>query len=368
MNIIGLNFRHRLFFNAIAIFLAAILSTPSIACTGIVLRANDGATIPARTMEFSFDVQSNILVVPAGTLIEKLIMDDERKGGTYRAKYGFGGANALGKPIVVDGVNEKGLYFGAFYFNGLATYQEVNRQNQKQAVSSEELGNYILSQFANVDEVKQALPNLTIVGTWIKEINSFAPFHYAVTDRSGASIVIEITAQGLKMFDNTVNVVTNNPTYDWHLTNLNNYVGLTATNREAQTVGRQNIKPFGEGTGLIGLPGDHTSPSRFVRAAAFANTSLPSENADEAVFKAFHLLNHFDIPKGSIRETINDEVFTDYTVWTSVADTQNAVYYYKTYLTQQVEKVDLAKALKGLDKPKVIKMESGFSVKERSVN
>ena len=163
-----------------------------------------------------------------------------------------------------------------------------------------------------------------------------------------------------------VNVVTNNPTYDWHLTNLNNYVGLTAMNREAQTVGRQTIKPFGEGTGLFGLPGDHSSPSRFVRATAFANTALPSQTADEAVFKAFHLLNHFDIPKGSIREVIQGNVYTDYTVWTSVVDTQSSTYFYKTYLSQQVEKVNLKKALQGLKKPKLIKMESGFSIKDRS--
>jgi len=346
----------------------SLIGSQVLACTGIVLRAKDGATVPARTMEFSFDIHSNILVIPAGTKIEKLVMDEKNDGGSYIAKYGFAGANALDKPIVVDGINEKGLYFGAFYFNHLAKFQELTQENRDEAISSEELGNYILSQFASVSEVKEALPNLVIVGTWIKEINSFAPFHYAVTDHSGESLVIEITKDGLNIFDNTVNVVTNNPTYDWHLTNLNNYVGLTAENRSTQVVGRQQLAPFGEGTGLFGLPGDHSSPSRFVRATAFANSALPSETADEAVFSAFHILNHFDIPKGSIREEINDELFTDYTVWTSVTDTKNAIYYYKTYLTQQVEKVDLEVAFKNLKQPKVIKMESGFSVKDRSID
>ncbi|WP_197469282.1 choloylglycine hydrolase family protein [Oleiphilus sp. HI0125] len=340
---------------------------PSVfACTGIILRALDGTAVPARTMEFSFDVHSNILVVPAGTKIEKLIMDENLTGGTYVTKYGVVGANALDKPIVVDGINEEGLYFGAFYFNGLAEYEKITPANRVKAISSEELGTYILSQFATVDEVKSALPNLTIVGTWIKEIDSFAPFHYAITDRSGESIVVEITADGLKIFDNTVNVVTNNPTFDWHLTNLNNYVGLTAENRGPQIVGRHKVMPFGEGTGLFGLPGDHSSPSRFVRATAFANSVLPSETAEDAVFSAFHLLNHFDIPKGSIREKVQDELFTDYTVWTSVADTKNRIYYYKTYQTQQVEKIDLKFVLKNLHEPKVIKMESGFSVTDRS--
>ena len=343
-----------------------ILQASALACTGIVLHAKDGTVIPARTMEFSFDVQSNILVVPAGTKITKLIMDEKNTGGSYVAKYGFAGANALDKPIVVDGVNEKGLYFGAFYFNQEAVYEKLTDKNRHKAVSSEELGTYILSQFSNVSEVRKGLSDLVIVGTWIKEINSFAPFHYAVTDRSGESVVIEITKDGLKIFDNTINTVTNNPTYDWHLTNLNNYVGLTSENRGAQVVGDRKITPFGEGTGLFGLPGDHSSPSRFVRAAAFANSALPSKNAEEAVFNAFHILNHFDIPKGSIREQINGNLFTDYTVWTSVADTKDPTYYYKTYLTQQVEKVNLKVALKGLKQPKIIKMESGFTVKDKS--
>jgi choloylglycine hydrolase len=343
-----------------------ILQASALACTGIVLHAKDGTVIPARTMEFSFDVQSNILVVPAGTKITKLIMDEKNTGGSYIAKYGFAGANALDKPIVVDGVNEKGLYFGAFYFNHLAEYEKLTAKNQKQAISSEELGNYILSQFSSVAEVKKNIADLVIVGTWIKEINSFAPFHYAVTDQSGESVVIEMTKDGLKIFDNTVNTVTNNPTYDWHLTNLNNYVGLTAKNRGEQVLGRQTLSPVGEGTGLFGLPGDHSSPSRFVRAAAFANSALPTKNAEETVFNAFHILNHFDIPKGSVREETDGNLFTDYTVWTSVADTKDPTYYYKTYLTQQVEKVNLKVALKGLKQPKIIKMESGFTVKDKS--
>jgi choloylglycine hydrolase len=347
---------------------AMIMQASSLACTGIVLYAKDGTVVPARTMEFSFDVQSNILVVPAGTKITKLIMDEKNTGGSYIAKYGFAGANALGKPIVVDGVNEKGLYFGAFYFNQEAVYEKLTEKNKLKAVSSEELGNYILSQFSSVAEVKEALSKIVIVGTWIKEINSFAPFHYAISDKNGESIVIEITESGLKVFDNTINTVTNNPTYDWHLTNLNNYVGLTSENRGAQVVGNQKITPFGEGTGLFGLPGDHSSPSRFVRAAAFANSALPTESAADTVFNAFHILNHFDIPKGSVREEIDGDTFTDYTVWTSVVDTKEPTYYYKTYLTQQVEKVNLKTALKGLTKPKTIKMESGFTIKDKSAS
>ena len=335
-------------------------------CTGIVLRSEDGVVVPARTMEFGFDIHSNILAIPAGTSIQTLGLNPEKTGFTFQAKYGFLGANGLDMPIVFDGVNTEGLYFGAFYFAGDAVFEELTDENIDRAVSSEELGNWILGQFATVEDVKAALPSIVGVGSYVAEINGFAPFHYAVTDASGASIIIEYTSKGLSIFDNTVNAVTNNPSYDWHMTNLRNYVGLQAMNRGSIQVGGETLSPFGQGSGLLGIPGDHSSPTRFVRAVAFANTSLPCADADDAIFKAFHILNTFDIPKGSIKEEHGDAVLTDYTLWTSAGDTKNAKYYYKTYLTQGVEVVDVRSAVARLSEPATLKMESGFSVRDRT--
>lgn len=356
-----------LFVNLLAVALFFLLATPGllVACTGIILRSLDGVTVPARTMEFSFDIQSNIVVVPAGTRMTTLALNDKEEGFTYTAKYGFVGANCLDKPIVLDGVNEKGLYFGAFYFARNAVFEKLTAENRERAISSEELGSWILSQFATVDEVQAELPKMTIVGTWIEEINSVAPFHYTVTDPTGKSLVIEYTRDGMKVFDNKVNVVTNDPTYDWHQTNLNNYIGLGPVNRDAVTVGNLELRPFGLGSGMVGLPGDLSSPSRFVRAVAFANTSLPAGDVDEAVFNAFHILNAFDIPKGAVREP-GDQGLTDYTIWTSVVDTRNAKYYYKTFQSQAVECIDVRRALAGLDEPATIRMETGFTVRDRT--
>ncbi|MDG1809314.1 MAG: choloylglycine hydrolase family protein [Pirellulaceae bacterium] len=349
------------------VLIALILMVPPAlnACTGIILRTLDGITLIGRTMEFGFDIKSDILVVPAGTKFTTLDGNPEKSGFTFEAKYGFAGANAIGRPVIVDGVNEKGLYFGAFYFLGPAKYAELTSANQKKAISSEELGNWLLSQFATVAEIKAALPGIVVVGTEIKEIGGIAPLHYAVTDATGAAIVIEYTQTGLRIHDNTVNAVTNNPTYDWHLTNLRKYIGLSAVNRETVKVGQQELKPFGQGTGMFGLPGDFSSPSRFVRATAFANHALPSANANEGVFRAFHIMNNFDIPKGAIRES-DSNTLMDYTVWTSVTDTKNAVYYYKTFKTQAVERLDVRKALVDLKSPKIIKMKTEFSVTDRT--
>ncbi len=349
------------------VLIALVLLVPPAlnACTGIILRTLDGITLVGRTMEFGFDIKSDVVVVPAGTKFTTLSGNAEKSGFTYEAKYGFAGANALGRPVVVDGVNEKGLYFGAFYFRGPAKFTALTSDNQGNAISSEELGNWFLSQFATIAEIKEALPSKVVVGTFIKEIDGVAPLHYALTDATGASVVIEYTQAGLTIHDNTVNAVTNNPTYDWQLTNLRKYIGLSAENRETVTVGRQKLKPFGQGTGMFGLPGDFSSPSRFVRATAFANNALPSAHAGEGVFRAFHIMNNFDIPKGAIREP-GSKTLMDYTIWTSVTDTKNAVYYFKAFKTQAVECVDVRKALVNLKSIKLIKMKTEFSITDRT--
>jgi choloylglycine hydrolase len=349
-----------------ALFVGSLTVQSALACTGIVLRAEDGTTVPARTMEFSFDIESDIVAIPAGTQIETLILNPDETGFTFEAKYGFLGANALDMPIVLDGMNTEGLYFGAFYFAGDAVVGEVSDSNRDRAVSSDELGNWILGQFASVAEVREALPTIELVGTYMDAINGFAPFHYTVADATGEVIVVEYTEDGLSIFDNTVNAIANNPPYDWHLTNLRNYIGLDAENRPQITVGSQTLRPFGQGSGMVGLPGDFSSPSRFVRAVAFANSTLPMADGDEAIFRAFHILNAFDIPKGAIRDTTDEGVHTDYTVWTSAADTQTTVYYYKTYLTQAVESVDVKAVVGQLSEPTTLDMETGFSVRDRS--
>jgi choloylglycine hydrolase len=362
------NTQHPLLSKALTFgFITYFLTAQTVmACTGIVLRSADGGTVPARTMEFAFDIDSNVLAIPAGTDINTLVLDPDNTGFSFTTKYGFLGANGLDKPIVFDGMNTEGLYFGAFYFAGSAVFGTVSDENRDRAVSSEEMGNWILGQFASVEEVVAALPTIEVVGTYVDEIKGRVPFHYAVTDSSGASVVIEYTKDGLTVHENTVNVVTNNPTYDWHVTNLSNYVGLQPRNVEVIEVGTQRIAPFGQGSGMLGLPGDMTSPTRFVRAVAFTNTSLPSETTDDAIFKAFHILNVFDIPKGAVREADVNATHTDYTLWTSAADTLNGVYYYKTYITQAVESVDVKAVFNGLNEPKIIEMETGFQVRDRT--
>ena len=139
--------------------------------------------------------------------------------------------------------------------------------------------------------------------------------------------------------------MTNAPTYDWHMTNLSNYINLSAKDIDQVKVGGVTVPAFGAGTGLLGLPGDFTPPSRFVRAVVYSQAAVPNQNADQAVFAAFHILNQFDIPKGSVINGAVGEPTAEITEWTSVADLKNLRWYFRTHKDQSIRVVDLRQAL-----------------------
>jgi len=149
----------------------------------------------------------------------------------------------------------------------------------------------------------------------------------------------------LKVFDAPLGVVTNSPGFDWHMTNLRNYVNLTVTAVPPLGLGGVNLAQLGEGAGMHGLPGDFTPPSRFVRAVAFSQAALPSATANDAVLMAFHLLNQFDIPYGAVRESKAPDATIEFTQWTTVSDTKNLRWYYRSYGDQSIHMVDLRQAI-----------------------
>jgi choloylglycine hydrolase len=314
------------------------------ACTGIRLVAKDGGVIAARTLEFGVDLHSNVMVVPAGTTLTGSLPDGG-KGISYKTKYGFLGANAEGMTAIVDGLNDQGLYVGLFYFPDYASYPDATKDNAARAMAPYEYANWLLGNFANVDEVKANFDKVVLVPVVIDAIKQVPPVHFVVQDRSGNAVVIEPVNKSLKLYDNPLGVLTNSPSFDWHLTNLRNYVNLSATNVPPLNLGGVTLAQFGQGSGLRGLPGDFTPPSRFVRAVAFSQSAIPSATAPDAALQAFHILNNFDIPYGAVRDTQGGETHAEYTTWTSASDLKNLVWYFRTYGDQSIHSVDLPKAL-----------------------
>lgn len=328
----------RHFFLPILCFLTAV---QGFACTGMRLTAKDGSTVHGRTLEFGLPLQVSIAVVPRGYSFAG--STPAGAGLSYTSKYAAVGAIAFDSPSILDGMNEKGLSVGTFFFPGFAEYATITPRNQSQALSPIEFPNWILTQFATLEEVRAAINSgVVIAPTKIEGWGSVTPpFHYIVYDASGKSLVIEPLKGALVLSENPIGVFTNSPTFDWHLKNLSNYVQLHPANASPLKIENFEAAPFGQGSGMLGLPGDFTPPSRFVRATFFSSTAIPSATAPEAVLQLFHLLNQFDIPIGLVREVQGGSTHVESTSITCARDPKNLAYYFKTYENQSIRKVEL---------------------------
>ncbi len=324
-----------------ALFVISMLCAMRLfACTGIQLVAEDQSTVNGRTVEFGVPLDMNLAIVPRNfAFVGKTPMGE---GMAYTSKYAAGGLYGFEDPVLMDGINEKGLVAAAFYFPGYASYTVVTKENRAKALSPIDFPNWILTQFATIEEVKEALSSVVIAPTVNKDWGPTPPpMHYIVYDKSGRSIVIEPLGETLVVTENPLGVITNSPPFDWQLTNLSNYINLSPMNKGSLQLRGFNVKPFGQGSGMLGLPGDFTPPSRFVRAAFFSVASTPSANADEAVDQAFHILNQFDIPKGTIRQMEQGALSYDYTLLTSVKNPATLEYFYRSYENQTIQFIDL---------------------------
>ncbi|MCB1118033.1 MAG: choloylglycine hydrolase family protein [Chlamydiia bacterium] len=322
-------------------FSVAILGVIQLfACTGILVQAEDRSTVNGRTVEFGIELDMSLAVTPRNvTFYGKTPMG---RGLHYISKYAAAGVYCFDDPVIMDGINEKGLVAAAFYFSGYASYTKVTKDNQAKALSPIDFPNWILTQFATIEEVKEALKSVVIAPTIIKNWgNTPPPMHYIVYDKSGRSIVIEPVEESLQVYENELGVITNSPTFDWQLTNLGNYTNLTPYNIGPNQLRGFKFPSFGQGSGMLGLPGDFTPPSRFVRAAFFSARTLPPKNSGDAVDKTFHILNQFDIPLGIVRQKDQGKISYDYTLLTSVKEPKTLRYFYRSYQDQSIQFVDL---------------------------
>ncbi len=346
MKITGIGIKHRAVTYVVAFLLCSLLfANIGQACTGIKLVAGDGTVVYARTLEFGIDLDSNVLMVPRGYARTGTTPQGEN-GLAWTSKYASLGANGVGLPYLFDGVNEKGLAVGLFYFPTTAGYAKYNPAETRRTIAPWQVGSWILENFATVDEVKQHIGSIVVAEVVFKQWGFVPPVHFVVHDASGKSIVIEYVEGKLHVHDNLIGVMTNSPTFDWHMTNLRNYVNFSMVNRPPLEVGRVKLTALGQGTGMLGMPGDFTPPSRFVRAVAYSTSAIPAATGSEAVLQAFHILNNFDIPEGAAREAEKDahgNIVSDHTIWTSASDLKTKRFYFRTYENSQIRSVDLMK-------------------------
>ncbi len=329
---------------AISVSIAPMITN---ACTSFIIKTQDGNPIYGRTMEWgAFDLKSDLVLVP-----RKLSFTSElgqgKQGMSWKNKFGFVAINAVKKPFVTDGMNETGLTLGALYFPGFAKYQKLKIGTEHLSINNVDLSAYILGQFETVKEIKKALPKIRVIHN--KEIDKVfgapSPLHLTVTDKTGASIVIEYLDGMLEIHDNKVGVMTNSPDYQWHILNLRNYPQLKAFgNPSDQQIQGVSLAPFGAGSGMLGLPGDVTPVSRFVRAVAFTQTLITPKNIEAGINEAARILNNFDIPRGLVREGKSvDDFHLNFTQWSTIGDIKNKRYYWWTEHNRRMRMVDLNK-------------------------
>ena len=313
-------------------------SQPAGACTGITLVSKDGARVLARTIEWGgSNLNSRYVVVPRG-YTQPILLPGGKQGTLFTAQYGYVGFAVEQEIFVAEGMNEAGLSAGLFYFPGYGQYPEYDPQQKSTTVADLQLVPWILGRCRTVEEVEAAGRELRVVSIDPRA----STVHWRFAEPSGRQLVLEIIKGELHFYENTLGVLTNSPSFEWHLTNLNNYVNLFPGTAPNQQLGNIELSSFGAGSGFLGIPGDVTPPSRFVRAAFYQASAPQQETALETVFQCFQILNNFDIPVGI--EFPLGQVPCDIpsaTQWTSVTDMRNHVIYYRTMYNSVIRNIDL---------------------------
>lgn len=337
--------------------LLGLISSVSIACTGITITTKDNKHIQGRTIEWGESIlKSNIIISPRGYEYQA-IMPTGEKGYHWKGKYGFVGASLVDDSYIGEGINEKGLNAGMFFFPGYGSLSPYSSKDATNSITDMNLVSWILSNFSTVEEVKNAIYNIKIVPVMLLEDGSPSPTaHWRVADAQGNNIVIEIMEKGkVNIYENKVGVLTNSPDFSWQVTNLNNYVHL----RSGGVSSKGELFPFGMGAGAMGLPGDITPPSRFVRAFFYLSTAPETANGYAGISQAFQILNNFDIPIG-IEYNNKKDIPTNLpsaTQWTTAINLNDREFFYKTMYNGQIRKIDLKKIDFNEIKYQVIPME-----------
>lgn len=324
---------------AVAVF-AAMAFVPYIgsACTGITLHSADGACILARTIEWGgSDLNSQYVVVPRG-YVQQSYTPEGVNGMEFKAVYGYVGFAVEQKEFVAEGLNEAGLSAGLFYFPSYGKYSDYDTLSLDECIADLQLVPMILGSCKNIDEVIEKVRSVVVVAIDPRA----STVHWRFADTSGRQVVLEITDGQARFYENRLGVLTNSPSFEWQMTNLNNYVNLYAGGADAKEMGEVRLAPFGAGSGMLGLPGDVTPPSRFVRAAFYQATAPVPEQALGAVLQAFQILNNFDIPVGvEFKDRKVPSAIPSATQWTSVADLTNGIIYYRTMYNSAIRSIDL---------------------------
>ncbi|WP_405267959.1 choloylglycine hydrolase [Methanobrevibacter sp.] len=240
-------------------------------------------------------------------------------------------------PLYYDACNEKGLAIAGLNFAGNAVYREFEEDMVN--IAPFELIPYLLGKASNLDEARELLAEINLVNINFAEELPLSPLHWMISDNSGKSIIVEPLEDGLKIYDNPVGVLTNNPPFDKQLFYLNNYRNISNKNPENTFGGDIDLDEYSRGMGGLGLPGDLSSASRFAKVAFTRANSFSASDEASSVSQFFHILGSVEQQNGCT--FIDDPDLYEYTIYTSCYNTNEGVLYYRTYNNSQISAVCL---------------------------
>ena len=286
-----------------------------------------------RTLDYEFSYGDEVTITPRNFEFKFREVDD------IKSHYAIIGMAFVTEdyPLYYDAINEKGLAIAGLNFVGNAHYKE--KQEGKDNVAQFELIPWILSQCSNVNEARNLIEKMNVLNTPFSDKLPLASLHWIISD-STQSITVESVIDGIKIYDNPVGVLTNNPPFDKQMFYLNNYMHLSNKSPENTFSSRLDLKNYSRGMGAIGLPGDLSSQSRFVRTAFVKMNSVSGDGELESVSQFFHILNSVDQQRGCC--DLGDNKY-EITIYTSCCNATKGIYYYTTYDNHQITAVNMNK-------------------------
>lgn len=238
-------------------------------------------------------------------------------------------------PLYYDAINERGLGMAGLNFPEYADYKE--EMEVKDNITPFEFIPWILSQCSNINETKELLSKINLINISFSKDLPLSPLHWMISDKE-SSITVECVKEGLKVYDNPVGVLTNNPPFDIQLFNLNNYMNLSIKDPINTFSKTLDLKPYSKGMGALGLPGDLSSASRFVKASFTKLNSLSGNSESESISQFFHILDSVEQQRGLVEVTPNSY---EITIYNSCCNLDKGIYYYKTYENSQITAVNM---------------------------
>ena len=298
-------------------------------CTAATYRTKDFYF--GRTLDYEFSYGEEITVTPRNYPFSFRYLPEKRE---HYAIIGMAHVEE-DYPLYYDAVNEKGLGMAGLNFVGNAVYGEVRKGKENVAVF--ELIPYILSQCENTEEARELLGKIQITDTKFKEQLPNGRLHWIIADEKEA-ITVESVTEGLKIYENAPGVLTNNPPFPMQMFQLNNYMQLSSRQPENLFSDQLSLETYSRGMGALGLPGDLSSASRFVRVAFTKLHARSGEGEAESVGQFFHILGSVEQTRGCC-ELENGKY--EITIYTSCCNATKGIYYYTTYTNRQITAVDM---------------------------